>query len=93
MNSVPAPFKPALYDVATVEAMKAVAAGNASEGQQKRALAWIINSAAMTYDETMVPGMPDVASYLQGRRNVGLQIVKLVNLPAEIMDKMKKEHR
>lgn len=77
------PFAPAKYTVADAAALKAVAAGNASSSQQKRALQWIVHAAAMTYDETFVPGHCDLSDYLAGRRNVGLQIVKLLNVPIE----------
>jgi hypothetical protein len=72
----------ATYDEAEIAAVKAVAAGNASAGQQKLALDWIVNKAARTYDEPFLPGQHDVTLNLLGRRSVGLQIVKLVNLPA-----------
>lgn len=71
----------ATYDETEVAAVKAVAAGNASPGQQKLALDWIIHRAARTYDEPLLPGQHDVTLHLIGRRNVGLQIVKLVNTP------------
>ena len=78
------PSGPAEYQIADVDAVKAVAAGHASPGQQKRALDWIIKAAAMTYDETFVAGEGDVTAFLAGRRNVGLQIVKLINTPREM---------
>lgn len=81
------PMAPAAYDDLDVEAIKAVAAGNASEGQQKRALAWIVYKAAMTYDEVFVPGQTDVGHHLTGRRNVGNQILKLVNTPIHLLTK------
>ena len=87
MKSVP--YAPATYDEMDVAAVKAVAAGNASEGQQQRAIKWIVHSAAGTYDETFVPGQSDVSGYLAGRRNVGLQIMKLVNVPIEHLTKPK----
>ena len=83
------PMAPAAYDDLDVEAVKAVAAGNASEGQQKRAIAWIVHKAAMTYDEVFVPGQPDVGHHLTGRRNVGNQILKLVNTPIHLLTKPK----
>jgi hypothetical protein len=75
------PVAPARYDEEDVAALKAVAAGNASAGQQKRALSWIVHRAAMTYDEMFVQGQADTTNFLTGRRNVGLQIMKLVNVP------------
>jgi hypothetical protein len=73
----------ARYTEAEVEAVKAVAAGNASPGQQKLALDWIIHKAARTYDEPFLPGHGDMSVHLGGRRNVGLQIVKLINVPVK----------
>ena len=83
------PFAPASYGPEHIAAIKALAHGNASPGQQQLALQWIIEGAAMTYQETMVPGQPDLSDYLAGRRNVGLQIVKLVNLKADQLKKDK----
>jgi hypothetical protein len=78
---------PAKYDDEDVAAIKAIAAGNASPGQQQRGLAWIIHKAAMTYDEPFIPGQGDLTFHLTGRRNVGLQIVKLVNVPIDALSK------
>ncbi len=69
----------ALWELADAAAMKALARGDASADQQKRALDWIIRCAAMTYDESFVPGHPDVAAYRAGRISVGRQIVGLIN--------------
>lgn len=77
------PFGPAKYSRYDAFAIKAVAKGEATEAQQQRALQWIIQAAAMTYDETFVPGQPDVSNFLAGRRSVGLQVVKLINVPIE----------
>lgn len=75
------PIAPGVYTVAIAEAVKAVAAGNASPSQQQACMNWIIHHAAGTYDETFVPGQSDASDYLAGRRNVGLQLVKLINVP------------
>lgn len=77
------PIAPAKYTNADVAAIKAVAAGNASPDQQRRALKWVVHDVARTYDETFVPGQPDSSDHLSGRRNVGLQIMKLVNVDAK----------
>lgn len=79
------PFRPARYEQYDALAIKAVAAGKASEAQQQRAMQWIIHAAAMTYDETFVPGRSDLSDFLQGRRSVGLQIVKLINVPIDLL--------
>lgn len=87
--SVPQPWHPADYDEADAGALKALNAGNANEAQQKRALAYIINTLAGTYEETFYPEERNSA-YAQGRRYVGLQIVKLLNLPASAFRPKKK---
>lgn len=81
------PFAPASYGDEDIVAIKAMSKGNASPGQQVQALKWIVEGAAGAFQETMVPGQPDVSNYLAGRRNVGLQIVKLVNTPAKLFKK------
>jgi hypothetical protein len=77
------PFAPAYYDNAIIAAVQALERGDATPEQQRMALEWIIIGAAMTYQETFVPGKADLSDYLAGRRNVGLQIVKLLKLKPE----------
>lgn len=57
-----------------------------SPSDVKRALDWIIWKAAGTYEETFVPGCPDITQHLQGRRSVGLAITKLMRLKPEVLD-------
>lgn len=78
------PWHPAPYEPAEVFAIQALARGEATSTQQRIALDWIIHRAAMTYDETFLPGDDAVRAYLQGRRNVGLQIVKLTKLKTDL---------
>jgi hypothetical protein len=76
------PWHPAPYDDADTYAIKALAAGVANEGQQKRALEWIINTLCGTYDLSYRPGPEgnrDTA-FAEGRRSVGLQLVKQIKL-------------
>ena len=87
------PFAPARYDRADAYAIKAVAKGKATEAQQRRAIDWIIRAAAMTYDETFVPGQPDLSDFLAGRRSVGLQVVKLINIPIELIQSDEPERK
>ena len=76
---------PAEWSDADVYAIKALAAGNANEAQQRRALDWIIKAAARTYDVSYSPASDRETSFAEGRRFVGLQVVKLVNMPAEFI--------
>lgn len=76
-------YYPAPYDEHVIGAMKALAAGNASEGQQRLALRWIVEAACATYDQPYRPGVcgdRDTA-FACGRQFVGQQLVKLVNMP------------
>lgn len=80
MNIAPPPaYQPAEYEVADVAALKALVQGSASEHQQKKALDWIIRAAAGTYDLDYRPDSREHA-FVSGRRFVGLQIVKLLNI-------------
>ena len=93
MKKPKATWEPAAYDHATVIAVKALAAGNASEGQQQAALRWIIEAAAGTYDVSYRPdvhgGDRDTAFH-EGRRFVGLTLVKLVNMDGRVLDAKRK---
>lgn len=81
------PWFPADYDIADVAAIQALVAGQATADQQKRALRWIVESASGAYDQSFVPGEPDVMAFLEGRRSVGNQIVKLMKLDRAALQK------
>lgn len=75
----PAPYTPAPYTDADVAALQALQRGEATPEQQKRALEWIVNAAANTYDLEYRTEPRDHA-FCSGRRFVGLQIVKMLKL-------------
>ena len=75
-----APWIPAKYDLPDATAMKALEKGEANAHQQKMALRWIIETVAKTYDLSYRLNDRDTA-FAEGKRFVGLQIVKLLNLP------------
>lgn len=77
-------WHPASYNLKDIRAVQAVGAGTASATEQKRALDWIVNKAAQTYDEPFVSGQDDVRCYVLGRRSVGLAIVKLLRLKPDL---------
>lgn len=56
-----------------------------SPQQVKRALDWIVHQAAQTYDNGFRPDDPHgrLAAFIDGRRSVGQQIVKLMKLRPE----------
>ena len=75
-----APWIPASWDDADAGAVQALARGDAGPEQQKRALDWIINLACGTYDLSFSPDSDRATSFAEGRRFVGLQIVKLIRV-------------
>lgn len=62
-------------------ALKALQAGTADADQQRRALDWILQQACRTYDLSYRPGSDRETVFAEGRRFVGLEIVKLLNIP------------
>lgn len=79
------PWHPAEWTIEDAQAVQALSRGAATPVEQVRALKWIIEQAAMTYDEPFVPGEEATRSYLMGRMSVGRQIVKLVKVPLDMM--------
>lgn len=79
----PRPWMPPDWDKADAGALKALSRGDASPDQQKRALGYVINALAGTYDMTYRPESDRDSAFAEGRRFVGLQIVKLLNLNLE----------
>ncbi len=78
-----APWLPAPYELADVNAVQAVIAGTANPDQQRRAMRWVIEHAAATYDMAFRPGGEDGrrdTDFALGRAYVGQQIVKLSKL-------------
>jgi hypothetical protein len=65
--------------LADVSAMQALQNGTANDDQQRRALRWIIEKAAGTYDFSFYPGERET-SFALGRVFVGQQVVKLMRL-------------
>ena len=80
------PWHPTAYDSADAYALKAIAIGTASADQQKRGLKWIIESACAVYEETYFPDTASDRDFAQGKRHVGLQIVKLLNMSSTLLD-------
>lgn len=76
-------WQPSDYEVADVGAVQALMRGDADEAQQKRALAYIINTLCGTYDVSYHPGGLDAqrnTDFAEGKRWVGLQLVKFTKI-------------
>jgi hypothetical protein len=78
------PWLPADWEKADAGALQALARGDAMPHQQQLVLKFIIETVAGTYDLSFRSGKPDETSFAEGKRWVGLQLVKLlkVNLGA-----------
>lgn len=78
---IPAPWASIPAEPADFYAIQALANGNANDGQQQRAIAFIVNVLCGTYDLSYRPGElageRDTA-FAEGRRFVGLQLVRLM---------------
>lgn len=68
-------------------AVKALAVGEATPEQQKKALWWIMHRASGVSLDTFAPGEPDVSSYRQGRRAVGVLITQVLLMKPEDLRK------
>lgn len=83
------PFLPAPYEIADVSAFQALQRGDATPDQQQRALKWLIEVGAGTYQFHFYPSDRDTAFAL-GRGFVGQQVVKLLTL--NLMTLRRAEH-
>ncbi len=72
-------WKPSHAEDQDIYALRALQLGTATDVQQRRALDWIINSAARTYDLPYSPTNPHDTAFACGMQHVGKQIVKLLN--------------
>lgn len=76
----PPQLEPPKWETADVEAFQALQRGDASPHLQKRALDWLIHKAAGTYELSFSPTDQRLTDFAEGRRFVGLQVVKLLAL-------------
>src|SRR5579872_6352550 len=74
------PWKPPVWEQADAASIQALNRGDASPEQQRRALAWLINTACGTYDLSFRPDSERATSFAEGKRFVGLELVKLLKL-------------
>lgn len=84
---------PASYTLADVSAVQALALGEAQPHQQKAALDWIIRCAAGTYEPSYrsdADGGDRETAYAEGRRFIGLSLIKLVNMPEAAKSALRK---
>jgi hypothetical protein len=80
------------WELVDATALQALQRGEANADQQKRALDWIIEVGASTYQPTFHPGEPDASAFAEGRRFVGMQIVKLLKINTNVLLNAKENH-
>lgn len=81
------PFLRCDWDLPTVSAVQALAKGEATPGQQQHAMRWLVEVAAGTYQPTFMLEGPHESAFAEGRRFVGLQVVKLLSLSTNALSK------
>lgn len=81
------PHIPPDWEIADAVAVQALVDGVAEPHQQKRALQWIVDRAAGTYEFNYYPGDRDTCFAL-GRAFVGQQIVKLMRINVSAMTRV-----
>lgn len=74
------PWKPAAWEVADAGAIQALMRGDAAEHQQRRAIKYIVETLCGTYDLSYRSGSDRDTCFAEGKRHVGLSIVKLTLL-------------
>lgn len=67
--------KPAAYDKEVLYAFRAMFEGNANEGQQKRALQWLLFNACHIGASSFAATDRETA-FLEGQRSIGVQIAR-----------------
>lgn len=76
------------WQPADAHALRAVASGIADSEQQRRAMRWVIEAASGTYQPSYRADSDRETVFAEGRRYVGLQMVKLINMPADVLARM-----
>ncbi len=86
MTDTPQCFDVPDIDKQEIEALKALYAGTATEGQQRLALHTIVNKMARAHDVLYIPGdNARDSAFLSGRAFVGQQILLYLNIPVSAL--------
>ena len=80
MKDKSSPWIPPEVPLAVTLAIKGLANGTANDAQQKRALNWIVETLCGTYDLSYRPLSDRDTAFAEGRRFVGLQLVKEIKI-------------
>jgi hypothetical protein len=75
-----AAWTPVPYEESDIRAVQALANGTASPDEQRAVMLFIINTVAGTYDMSFRPESERDTCFAEGRRFVGLTLIKLLKL-------------
>lgn len=84
-----APYIPIDWEPADIAAIQALQRGDASPDQQRRALDYIITLAG-TYDLSYRPDSVQDTAFAEGKRFVGLQVIKALKINLAAIRQAKK---
>lgn len=82
---LPDPWKPIDYTIEEAAAVKAVMSGRASEDQQLRAMKFIVERLCGTYDLSFRSEKPYDTAFAEGKRMVGLQLIKFYSVNLDVL--------
>lgn len=85
------PWHPTPYDTREAAAFQALQAGKANDYQQQLALKWLIEKCCGTYETQYFADNPRNTDFALGKRWVGQQLVKLLNLKLGLIKKDQEE--
>lgn len=88
--TIPAPYEPYEWsnNLQLVYALKALREGKASPDQQQLAIDGLMGITAY-YDLSYRPNSDRDTAFAEGKRFVGAQVVKMINLTGDVIEKSK----
>ena len=87
------PWHPAPYTTEDIYALQALARGTASASQQVRALEHIVNRICAVDEPTFIPDSDRETVFAEAKRHCGLQIKKLIGLPSEVVQTLRRKEQ
>lgn len=90
MSRKDAPWLPPAYTDRDISAIQALARGDATQEQQSHALRFVVETLSGCYDMSYRPGVEGErdTAFAEGRRFVGLQLVKMTKLNVAALRKV-----
>lgn len=85
------PWQPYSWEPEDAYAVQALAKGAANADQQRHALDLVVHGLAGTYDMSFRPGQNGATEFAEGKRAVGLELVKLTSLNVTMVTGRSKE--